>query len=66
VARPSTFPEADEATGGDLEDVLRIARTEGVSFPTVARMLLTEYGYVVSPETLRRWSIERGIDHLTV
>jgi len=29
-------------------------------------MLYDQYGYVVSPETLRRWSIERGIDHLTV
>jgi len=55
VPRPSTFPEADLAAGGDLAAQLRARRGAGESFETIARWLLTSHAFTVSAETVRRW-----------
>jgi hypothetical protein len=60
--RRHVFDLVDQALGGRLADELRDRRAEGDSYADVAAWLLSAHGVRVSPETLRRWCLEFGLN----
>lgn len=62
MPRPSTFPEADEATGGTLAEEMQRRREAGDSFAAIARWLHATHDFTVSDETVRRWCDRLSIE----
>jgi hypothetical protein len=58
MPRPSAYPEADEATGGRLAELLHLWHdVEGLSFERIA-VRLREFGVTPSGETVRQWWLQ--------
>lgn len=55
------YPLIDRILDGQLERRLRAARKRKVSYFTLAAQFTSE-GFAVSPETVRAWCVELGIE----
>lgn len=56
------FRNADLAVGGQLETILREARSEGLSYAGIAARLFAEHAVIVSAPTVGAWLRACGID----
>ena len=53
---------ADRLAGGELAAKLEKYRAAGVPWAAIGRLLRSEYGIEVGPDTLKGWGLDLGIE----
>lgn len=59
--RTSTWRMADRLVGGQLASLISECRETGLSWDDTSHRLVT-HGVTVTPETLRRWARQLGLE----